>query len=247
MKIVATLACRNNSSRLYGKPLQTLMKHTVLEYMIHRLRERNEIHDIVLAISEDGANDVFVEVAESLNVKYVRGDDRDVLDRLIKACELAGGDTVYRVTTESPFTILEKLPEAVASHLATDADYSYYPDLPDGVTFELVKLSALKKSHSEGERKHRSEMCVLYINEHPELFRINRLNLAKEILRPDYRLTIDYPEDLILCRRIVQHFGGDDHYISYADMIAFLDSRPDLQELVTDLAGKNYIPGHVVG
>lgn len=247
MKLIATLACRNNSSRLYGKPLQTLMQHTVLAYMVHRLRERPEVHDIVLAISETTPNRVFVEVAETLGVKYVLGDDKDVLDRLIKACEYAGGDTVYRVTTESPFTILEKLPEAVASHQVTGADYTFYADLPDGVTFELVNLEAFQRSHRLGSSKHRSELCVLYMLENPEQFHINKLRLAPEWERPHYRLTIDYPEDLILCRRVVQHFGGDDKYIPYEDMIRFIDSRPDLQELVTDLAGKNIIPGHKLG
>ena len=43
MKIVATLACRNNSRRLYGKPLQLLETMTVLEYIINNLKKRSEI------------------------------------------------------------------------------------------------------------------------------------------------------------------------------------------------------------
>ena len=52
MKIIATLACRNNSKRLYGKPLQLLENYSVLEFMVNRLKEQKKIADIVLAISE---------------------------------------------------------------------------------------------------------------------------------------------------------------------------------------------------
>lgn len=244
MKIIATLACRNNSSRLYGKPMQNLMSVSVLQYMIERLRERPEIDDIVLAISEEKANLVFVEEAERIGVKYILGDDRDVLSRLIKACECGGGDTVYRVTTESPFTILEKLPEAVDSHRENRADYTMYPNLPDGSTFELVSLAALKKSHAEGDSRHRSELCCLYINQNPGKFKMNILRIEPEWERPDYRITIDYPEDLIQCRRIVAHFGGDDKYIPYKPLVKFLDENPDLVELVNNLSEKNKITRH---
>lgn len=241
MRIIATLACRNNSRRLYGKPLQLLENVSVLEYMVNRLRERSEITDIVLAISEAKGNEAFVGWAENRNVKYVVGDDRDVLGRLIKACEFAGGDTVYRTTSESPFSYLEGLPDAIRSHVSENADYTAHANLPDGVMFELVKLSALKQSHKDGEHKHRSELCTLYINEHPELFKKNLLQVEPEWRRPEYRLTIDFPEDLILCRKIIRHFKGDDRYIPYKELITFLDANPQLRSLVENITDDSYI------
>jgi len=241
MKIVATLACRNNSRRLYGKPLQLLENVSILEYMVQRLRERPEIHDIVLAVSEARGNEAFFEVADRIGVKYVTGDDRDVLARLIKACEAGGGDTVYRTTTESPFSYLEGLPEAIQSHTQENADYTAHANLPDGVMFELVKLSALKQSHRDGDERHRSELCTLYINQHPELFKKNLLQVPEEWRRPDYRLTIDFPEDLILCRKIIRHFGGDNRYIPYRELITFLDGQPKLRALVENITDESYI------
>lgn len=241
MKLIATLACRNNSRRLYGKPLQLLENFTVVEYIINNLKARPEIQDIVLAISEARGNEAFIDLAEKNGIKYVLGDDRDVLARLIKACELAGGDTVYRVTTESPFGYLEGLPMAIASHLAEKADYTSIGNLPDGVMFELVNLSALKQSHEEGEYKHRSELVTLYINEHPEKFKKNILEIEEEWRRPDYRLTIDFPEDLIFCRKIMRAFGGDDKYIPYRELISFIDSNPELSTIVENLNDNNYI------
>lgn len=241
MKLVATLACRNNSKRLYGKPLQLLENYSVLEYMVNRIRERPQISDIVLAISEVKGNEAFIELAERNKLKYVMGDDRDVLGRLIKACEYAGGDTVYRVTTESPFSYLEGLDEAIASHREKKADYTAHAKLPDGVLFELINLEALKISHRDGEYKHRSELVNLYIEENPDKFVKNILQIERQWQRPDYRLTIDFPEDLIFCRKIIRHFGGDNKYINYKELITFLDDNPKLRSMVENITDENYI------
>ena len=52
-KLVAVLACRNDGTRLYGKPLQNLdIKKgvTILDYLIKNLKKFNFIKDIVIAI-----------------------------------------------------------------------------------------------------------------------------------------------------------------------------------------------------
>ena len=52
---MAALACRNNGSRLYGKPLQNLHTEqpvTILEQIVASLKSIREIDDIVLGISQ---------------------------------------------------------------------------------------------------------------------------------------------------------------------------------------------------
>lgn len=240
MKLVAALACRNNSTRLYGKPLQLLGKDSVLEYIIKRLEKTPEIHSIVLAISETKGNEAFIEYAEKRGLPYVIGSDKDVLDRLIKATKLVNGDTVFRMTTESPFPYLEGISEAVRSHQEKEADYTAFGQLLDGGVFEIIKLEALERSHRDGQSKHRSEYCTLYINENPNLFKINVLYPPEKHQRPDYRLTIDFPEDLILCRKIVAHFGADE-IVSYDKLITFLDAHPELTSSVQGLTDASYI------
>lgn len=240
MKLVATLACRNNSNRLYGKPLQRLAKLSVLEYIVRNLKERPEIDDIVLAISEAPGNEAYVPLAKKMGVSYVLGDDNDVLQRLITAAKSVGGDTVFRMTTESPFPYLEGLAEAKESHRSLDADYTTLAKLPDGSSFELLKLAALEKAHAQGKEKHRSELCTLYINENRDQFRLNVMQVPEKFQRADYRLTIDFPEDLILCRKIIMHLG-EEGYLPFEKLTPFLDERADLRRLVENLTDEKYI------
>jgi spore coat polysaccharide biosynthesis protein SpsF len=240
MRVVACLACRNNSKRLYGKPLQRLGKFTVLEYIINNLKRTQGIDEVVLAISEAPGNEVFQQFAIERGIPYVFGDDKDVLKRLIVACQLGGGDTVFRITTESPFTYLEGFAAALESHKKNNADYTAYSHMPDGSNFEILSLEALKREHREGEDRHRSELCTLYMYENRDKFKFNIIAPPEKHQRADYRLTIDFPEDLILCRKIVLSLG-EDNYLEFDKLIPFLDERPELRSIVENLTDESYV------
>ena len=234
-KLVACLACRNNGSRLYGKPMQNLdinSGFTVLDYIISSMKVYPGVADIVLGISEGSDNLCFIEVAKKQGIKYIIGDETDVLSRLIRCCEAAEGSDIFRVTTESPFMYFEAIEKAWQQHVEGNYDFSMLDHMPDGSGIEIIKLEAYKYSWTHGEDKHRSEMCSLYIRENKEKFTIQHIEAPQQLKRKDIRLTIDYPEDLILCREIYRRFQDKAPLIPLADIIRFLDENPRLKETV---------------
>src|SRR6266550_5892069 len=105
-RLAAALACRIAGTRLYAKPLQLLDVEagiSVLGHMIALARTEPTIQRIVLGIAEGTGNDLFVEAARAQDVDFIRGSERDVLQRLIQCGEKAGATDIFRVTTESPF------------------------------------------------------------------------------------------------------------------------------------------------
>lgn len=234
-KLVACLACRNQGSRLYGKPLQNLDIEkglTILDYIIASLKKYGLVDAIVLGISEGAANEVFREVAESRGVDYIVGSENDVLKRLIQCCEKAEGTDIFRITTESPFNFWEGVTDAWERHVGNNNDLTCLDNVPDGSGIEIISLKAYQRSWAEGEDRHRSEYCSLFIRENKDKFRIEYLDAPAEIKRTDIRLTVDYPEDLVLCRAVYNHFRDKAPLIPLSEIIAYLDSRPDLKGLV---------------
>ena len=66
-KLVACLACRNEGTRLYGKPLQNLdikKNITILKYIIECLKKTKAIDKIVLAISKNIQNRIYENIAK---------------------------------------------------------------------------------------------------------------------------------------------------------------------------------------
>lgn len=234
-KLVACLACRNQGTRLYGKPLQNLdieEKISVLDYMVSSIKTYKSIYKIVLAISKGHDNHVFIEYAKKLGLEFIIGDEDDVLLRLIKACEKVDGTDIFRLTTESPFTYYEPIENAWEQHINDDNDFTALDNLPDGSGFEIIKLLAFKKAWIKGEARHRSELCSLYIRENKQNFRIAYIEIPLEIRRTDIRLTIDYPEDLVLCRFVYKHLKHKAPLIPLIEIIQLLDSNYEIKKLV---------------
>jgi len=234
-KLVAALACRAGGSRLYGKPLQNLDRDTtILDHILQAVSASPEIDAAVLGISEGWENLPFIDVAKQHGVAYIIGDQRDVLWRLIQCGRAAAATDVFRITTECPFTSWELLATAWQRHVDEDNDITVVDLLPEGMNFEIYSLAALETSHTEGSDAERSEYCSAFARRCPERFRIGLVGVPEEWHRLDLRLTVDYPEDLILCRGVFDALSDRGPRIPTKDILAFVDSRADLRNLVQD-------------
>ena len=87
------------------------------------------------------------------NIKFIYGDELDVLSRLIKSCEYVNGTDIFRITTESPFFLHEKISDIWKIHKIYNNDLTTIDDIPDGSGFEIIKLNAYKISHKKGKKK----------------------------------------------------------------------------------------------
>lgn len=232
-RLVAALACRNNGSRLYGKPLQILIDDTtILDQIVAAIRLCPAISEIVLGVSEGSANLPFVEKAQEYGLSHIIGDQKDVLMRLIQ-CGRAGNATdVFRVTTECPWFAYDMLAPLWESHVQRGNDITVCDRLPEGLHFEIYTLEALERSHHRGAADDRSEFCSSYARHHPGEFRLEVALPREQLRRMDLRVTVDYPEDLIVCREIAKACRGAMPLVPLQQIVAFLDSRADLRALV---------------
>jgi len=242
-KLVVALACRNRGSRLYGKPLQNLDINngvTILDNIIACLNSFECIDSIVLGISEGDENLDFVDYAKKNGLGYILGDEEDVLSRLIKCGEYADATDIFRTTSESPFPYFEMIDTIWAEHTNNNNDATFLDEIIDGCGIEIIKLDALKESHDRGENKHRSELCTLYIREHEKDYKIQKLLPPNELIRKDLRLTVDYPEDLVVCRAVYERFIEQAPMIELEEVIKFLDKNKGLKDLITPLCEGGY-------
>lgn len=232
-RLVAALACRNTGSRLYGKPLQRINDRVcILEQIIEAIRQCGEIDEIVLGISEGIANLSFIDLAHAQNASYILGDPDDVLKRLIQ-CGRAGKATdVFRVTTECPWFAYAMLPDLWRKHVGNGNDITVCDRLPEGLHFEIYTLDALERAHARGSARDRSEFCSNYPRNHPEEFRAQVFLPPPSWQRLDLRVTVDYPEDLIIAREIAKQFSAKMPLVGVDDIVQFLDARKDLCRLV---------------
>jgi spore coat polysaccharide biosynthesis protein SpsF len=236
-RLVAGLACRLSGSRLYGKPLQNLAPGvSILAQVVACVRAARVPAEVVLAIAESAENIPLRIAAEELDAPYVLGDEIDVLGRLIGAAEAHGATDVLRKTTESPFFEIDGMELAWKRHLENGNDVTVVDHVPLGTAVEIYSLDALRRSHAEGRDEDRSELVSNFARYNQRLFQVEIVDPPETCRRTDLRLTVDYPEDLIVCRAIYEELGESAPLIPLAEVVSLLDRRPDLKQLVARFA-----------
>ena len=234
-KIAAVIACRVDSGRLFGKPLQPIGKYCILELLLKQIKKSSLIDEIILAISQKDGNEVFVNFANKNNLKFIQGDDTDVLERLIKGAKFVNADTILRITSENPYIYWEGIDYLIKKHLDSNSDLTTFSDLPLGASMEIIKSKALEISHTLGTKKHRSELCTLYINENPEKLKILRIKPEKELCKPQIRLTVDTPEDLLVAKIIYESLNKNNKLIKIKKIIKFLEENSKVSNINSNI------------
>ena len=242
-RLVAAIACRNQGTRLYGKPIQNLDVEQgvrILDNIINCLESIECIDEIVLGVSEGLENNIFIDIAEEKQLRYVVGDQVDVLDRLVKCGQLAEATDIFRVTSESPFLYFEPVEEMWNRYQEQSFDAMFMDDVIDGCGFEIISLKALEESHSKGDKRHRSELCTLYIRENNQNFKILKTDPPIYLMRKDLRLTVDNPEDLVVCRIVFKEFQQLAPKIPITEIVKFLDANLGLVEMIAPFTEAGY-------
>ncbi len=242
-RLVAAIACRNQGSRLYGKPMQNLDVEKgirIIDNIIDCLQTIHCIDEIILGISEGIENEIFIKIAEEKGLKYIIGDQKDVLSRLISCGRLGNATDIFRVTSESPFLYFDPIEELWFEHIQEDLDATFIDDIIDGSGFEIISLEALVNSHKNGNSRHRSELCTLYMRENIENFKIKKACPPKELIRKDLRLTVDNPEDLAVCRTLYNVFKSDAPRFSIFKFVEYFDQHPEMKTLIAPFTEIGY-------
>ena len=112
---LVVIQCRYNSTRLPGKAMMLLGGIPMLSFLLKRLKAGlpEERFKIILATTEDAADDIIANLGEEEEAEVLRGEEYDVLKRYLRCLEAFPADIVVRVTADNPFTCPEVIECAV--------------------------------------------------------------------------------------------------------------------------------------
>ena len=240
MSTFIVVGARMASARHPGKALVPLAGRPLLHVLLERMQAARGVDGVALATSLNPENDVLASLAGELGVFAFRGPEDDVLRRYLDCARALEARHVVRVTADNPLTDLETLEALVALHHARQADYTYVPGeaLLMGILSEVISTAALERSWERGTARHRSELVTLYIKEHAEEFAIATATLPPDLLRPQYRLTVDEPEDVTLMQALWGRLARPGHLVTTREAIALLDAEPELARINAHLTHK---------
>lgn len=199
-KVVAIVEARMGSSRLPGKVLANINGKPALERLINRLSFCEELDDIIVATSTSSKDDVLASWLEKKNIKFYRGSENDVLQRVTDAAKSIDADLIVEINGDCVLTDFELIDQVVHSFKINDCDIisncGNHLTYPMGVYVQIFRSKELawvaENIKDEAVREHVS----LYFYENESKYRIINLIAPKKLKHPEWRLQLDYQEDL---------------------------------------------------
>jgi spore coat polysaccharide biosynthesis protein SpsF len=236
-KVVTLIQARVKSTRLPQKVLLPVEHKLLIEHVMERLKRAETPAATLVCTSTHPDDRVLIEIAERNKIGWFAGSEEDVLDRFIQAAEKSQADVVVRTTGENPLTDPFYLDRAVQEHLKHGAEYTSVEGLPSGVRAEVIDTTALRKAHRLADNPGKSEYMTLYFRE--DFFKVHLIEVEEKLKRPQYRLTVDTPQDIELIREIYKALYNPGEIIQIEEVIRFLDKHPELVAINSHIMPKN--------
>ena len=179
-----------------------------------------------------------------------------IIERLLRVKELDG--IVLATTDNSKDDILEDMarkwkigcfrgPESDVLgrlHGAGEIDFlttALSLVFPEGCSMEVVSQSLLDRLNEELKNPEERESFMIHISRYPEKFHRYVLGWPKDYSH--IRLTLDYPEDFELVKKIYEHFFKiGKRFFSLSEAVKFLDANPALIKINQHYIDKTKYP-----
>lgn len=242
--VVAIIQARMGSSRLPGKVLKDIGGKPMLERVVVRARRARSLGRVVVATTTDPGDDSLVNYCRRQGFPVFRGHPYDVLDRYYQAAKRFDAEVVVRLTADCPVIDPHEIDRTVAAFLDAKVDFAanrlpppWHRTTPIGMDTEVVTFQALTRAWREADAKYAREHVMPYFYEEN-----GRFNILLVDHDPDWgglRLTVDTREDLELVRKVYAYFGNSDEF-SMGEMVALLDSHPELRKLNAAVTHKTF-------
>ena len=231
---VAIIQARMGSTRLPGKVLKEINGSPMLEYVINRVKLSKNLDKVVLAIPDTVEDNVLFELAKKLNTICIRGKEKDVLSRYLKAVKETKADVIIRITADCPLIDPQIIDEMIDSfekekcgYLLNDPECKGHPR---GFDVDIFFTKCLEKTAELVKRDYHKEHITTFMLDNPEMFKVRYYEAPKNLYRSDYRLCVDEESDLILIKKIFEHFKPRKDF-NAQEIIKYIDENPKIANI----------------
>lgn len=203
--VLALIEARMGSSRLKGKVLKKLGKTTVLDLLVKRVKKAHNIDKVVVITSKNKKDNLLVNHLKKKKIKYFRGSEQNVLNRILISSRLFKGDIIVRLTADNPLidpTMINHMVQYIKknnkiNYLCNGYISSFKKrQLPYGLDIELFRFKAMEKfKHLAITKKFKEHPTMIFLKNRKKCdaqsFKIKK----NYKFNPKIRLTIDTRKD----------------------------------------------------
>lgn len=230
MKSAIFIAVRMKSTRLPRKALLEIKGRAAIEHLIDRLKTAKLPELVVLCTSTHPDDAILVDVAKKNKIEGFRGSPEDKLERFLAAAAKYHVDLMAVVDGDDILCDPVYIDKTVETLIKTNADLVVCDKLPLGAACSGMTVPALKKV-CEIKCEADTEVWGGYFTD-SGLFKVEFIEPEEpELVRPDIRLTLDYPEDLEFLKQIFERLYRPGRVFSLKEVVTLVNNNPELLDI----------------
>ncbi len=229
--ILAIVQARMTSSRLPGKVMRAVLGKPLIGYLLERLKFSEMLDKIIVATSRNPQEKILCDYVQAQGFEIFRGPEKDVLERYYQAAVLHHPKVVVRITADCPLIDYKIVDQAIDCYLQNNFDYvsNVMPrSYPDGLDVEVFSFDVLEKARNQTSEATDREHVTPFVRNSGQ-FKLGNVKAQK-----DYSLerwTLDYEEDFVLIKNIIEHFISQKKYFDMNDILLYQKERPQVFEI----------------
>lgn len=230
-KLGIIIEARTNSKRFKNKILKKIYKnYSVLDYILKKLKTQKIISNIVVATTTKKNDITICKICKKRKISFFRGSENNLIKRVSDAAKHNKIEHIIQLTSDNPFVdikILKKLIKIYSNGKYDFVSNSLKRSFPIGSDIRIFSLTKLLQNKNKVKGSNKQHTCHYFLTNFKRLRYFNLIG-KKSFFRPNYRLTLDYPEDLKLFKIIIKKLKNK---VNLKNVIKLLDNNPDLAKI----------------
>lgn len=231
------ILARLNSKRLPKKQLKKINNEILLKILVNRLKKSKKIRNVVVCTTNKKSDEPLVNFLIKEKILFFRGSEKDVLDRMLKASKQFSTDIIIDVEGDKIYTdpklvdvvvkqFLNSKTEFVIGSRSKEfdpADHFIHGIFPTAFKTKILEKICNMKTTKNTETGYKELFFKKGICKKKFVALPINIKIPEEV-----RLTLDYPEDLELAKKIFSELGKD---FGYKDIIKLYNKKPEIFEI----------------
>lgn len=175
-KIVYTVSCRTNSSRLPAKAFLPIAGRPSVLFLMQRLFPMNAL---VLATSSEESDDALSDLVSNAGFDVYRGSLNDVYSRLFGLLLKSDCEYLVRITADCPLIDRQLVEMFMAEVLKLEVDWDIATNrggVPPGLEIEIISRTAMIKAATLIDAQDREHVTTVFYR-NPDLFNISFIRM----------------------------------------------------------------------
>jgi spore coat polysaccharide biosynthesis protein SpsF len=227
MKINASIEARMTSTRFPGKVLCEIGGKPALQLMIERVLQSDTIDDIFVATTTNNTDDPIVELCEKLNIKYFRGSEENVYQRVLETHQFFKSDIIVELSGDCPLIDPQVIEKGLHIFLNNTFDYVHTSfNYPLGMATEIFSLETLRSISRERELTMADKEHVTPYLYTSGLYKTYQFEPNENEKMPEFSVTLDTLEDYEVIKSVYQHFNTNRFTVE--QMVLFAKENPQI-------------------